>query len=145
MRVHDVGGVGGIVLDGTHAASNRVLYGIGSERQTDDRYGRTDNDSRHELVDPGNTGDLDNDCNHDIHERSEQCANDQSEITNLYRCRTTECREHGADECERGAKEDRTLELREQQIHDRTDTCAEQSGRRGHTVAHDSRNRDGCR
>ena len=128
------------------ARSDEIADRVARERKSDDRDGRSDDDCRHDLVDPFDARELHDDRDNDIDETGEACADDQAEVTEFHGGNGARERgEHRAEERERASEEDRASELREEQVNERADACAEQRRRLAHAVADDGRDRDGRR
>ena len=124
---------------------DRVADSIACERETDDSDGRSDDNSGHELVNPTNACELNDNCYKHIYEPCECSADDYAREACLCgSCAREGCR-HGAEECERGAEEYGASELGEEQINDGAHACAEERCGLGHSVADNRRNGDRCR
>ena len=134
-------------IDGApfHVATHQVTDGVAREAQADDGDGGSDDDRGHQLVDPLDAAELDDQGDGDINEARDQGAEDQAGIADGDGGRAAEGGEHGADEGEGRAEEHRAGAPGEEQIHDGADAGAEQSRRSAHPVADDRRNRDGRR
>ena len=128
-----------------HIAAHQVADGVARKAQSDDGNGGSDDDRGHQLVDPLDTAEFDDQRDDDIDQARDQGAEDQACITDGDGGRTAEGGEHGTDEGEGRAKEHRAGALGEEQIHDGADARAEQGRRSAHAVADDRRNRDGRR
>ena len=128
-----------------HVAAHQVADGVAREAQTDDGDGGSDDDRGHQLVDPLDAAELDDQGDDDIHQACDQGAEDQAGITDGDGGRAAEGGEHGTDEGEGRAEEHRAGAPGEEQIHDGADAGTEQSRRSAHPVADDRRNRDGRR
>ena len=87
--------------------AGQIADGIACQRKSDDCDGRSDDNCRHELIDPFDTDCFDDDC------------------------------KHGTEESEGASKEDRAGELGEEQVDQRADACTEQSRSLAHAVADD--------
>ena len=123
-----------------------VLDSGGSEGKTDKSNGGTDNDGGHELIDPSNANESDNDSDNDVNETAEQSADEESEIseTEAHGRSACECCGHGTDECEGRAEEYGAAEFGADLVNESTDTRAEECCGSRHTVTDDSGNGDGC-
>ena len=128
-----------------HVAAHQVADGVSRKTQSDDGDGGSDNHRRHQLVNPLDTAEFDDQGNGDIHETRDQGAEDQSGIADGNGCRTAEGGEHGADEGEGRAEKHGAGAPGEEQIHDGADTGTEQGRRGTHAVADNCGHRDGRR
>ena len=120
-----------------------VVDGGAGQGHTDQSHGGADNHGGHQLVDPLNANQLDDDGDDHIHQTGQDSAQDDAGETGLGRDGAGEGGDHGADEGEGRTQEHRAVELGEQLVHEGADTGAEQSGGGGHAVAHDGGNGDG--
>ena len=118
---------------------------VSREGKTDDRNGRTDNNGGHELVDPVDADLLDDKGDDNVYKTCHDRTDNHAEVAESDRGRTGKGGEHGVDEGEGGAEEDRALALGKEEVDERTASCAEQSGRGAHLVADDDGNDEGCR
>ncbi len=141
-------------IDGTalYARGHQVADCVACEAQSDDGDRRSDDDRGHQLVDPLDAGDLDDNRDDHIDEAGDQGADNQAGITDCHGGRTAECGEHQSEEREGRAEEHGAGALGEQKIDNGSDTGAEQRrGSRhvgsGYTVDHcghcDRRRHDG--
>ena len=135
---HNEGAVGVLRAVGEH-----VLNGSTCQRQTDQGNCGSDDHRGHQLVDPVNAGNLDDDGNDHIYQTGQSCTDDQTGKASGSGDRTGEGCHHGADKGEGGAQEHGASKLGEELIDDGTYTGAQQSGGSGHAVANDGGNCDG--
>ena len=126
-------------------AVQQIADSIACERKTDDGNGRTNNDSGHQLVDPSNTNELDDQRDNDINQACQNGTEDQAHVAEGHRNATGKGSCHRAEECEGRAKKYRALELGEELVNESTDTCTEQCGSGRHAVSDNDRNDQGCR
>ena len=125
--------------------AGQIADSVACEGESDDRDGRSDDDCRHDLIDPLDTDCFDDDCQDYIDKACEGCADDQACITGLRGDSASERCEHGSEESEGASEEDRAGKFREEQIDQCADACAEQSCCLAHAVADDRRDSDRCR
>ncbi len=117
--------------------AGQIADGIACQRKSDDCDGRSDDNCRHELIDPFDADCFDDDCQNHIDETREGRADDQTCVTGLCGNGTGKRCEHGAEESEGASKEDRAGELGKEQVDQRADACTEQSRSLAHAVADD--------
>ena len=134
---------GRFALEDGDIALEQIADGVSGKGESDDRDGRADDDGGHDLIDPVYADELDNSSDDDIYESGEECTDDEAEPAERHRNAACEGCEHGVDECERRAEEDRALSLGEQQVNQSADAGAEHCGGRSQAVADDHRDRDG--
>ena len=142
----NIGACHGVAFCIQHFSERQIADGVACQRKTDDGNGGPDNDRRHQLVDPFDTGKFHDHGDHNIDKAGKECADQQSEVAELNaRNRTGKRCQHGTDESERTAEEDGAAEFGEQQIDDGSHTGAEQRSGLLHAVADNGGHRDGRR
>ncbi len=138
VKVHDESAVRVLCCAGSIADC------VSCKGKTDDRYGRTDNDGRHEFADPSNTELLNEKSDDYVNKTCKYGTEDQTEVTYGHGHTACKCSSHGTEECERRTKEYGALEFSKEEINDSSDAGTEECCGLGHTVPYDCGNRDGC-
>jgi hypothetical protein len=107
MGIHDIGGGTRVVSMGESVADR-----VSGQGKTDDGHRGTDDDGGHQLIDPLDAGDLDDQGDHDVDQTGKHRADEQTGIANLNGRRAAESRELGAAEGDGRTQEHRDFELR---------------------------------
>ena len=124
-------------VDSGAACLDDVTHCGAREGKTDQSDRRPDDDGRHQLGDPLGADEVDHDSDHNVDKTCEDGAYQNAAVTEGG------CDEEGVQEREGASEEDRALELREEQVHDGTNACAEDRRRDLRGQADDGRDRNG--
>ena len=131
MEIHCVASADeGGVSDGlSHRASR--------EGKSDERNRGADDDGGHDLIDPANACELDDNGDDDVDKSRKHGADQDSKIADrlgrrAHGRRACKCRSHRTDEGKGAAEEYGAFELGKEQVDERARACAEQRRRNGH-------------
>ena len=116
--------VGLAVYDSCSAVAHDPACCRAGEGQTDERDDRSDDDGRHQLIDPTGADDLDDKTDDDVNKTCERNADEHAPVAVIL----TDCSRIRAEEGERGAEEYRASALGAEQVYDGADARAEQCG-----------------
>ena len=111
-----------------HAAGHKVADGVSGQRKADDGDGRPNDHDGHELLDPANTGNFNDNCNQNVDKSCQNGAYDQAGIAERHGHAACKRGGHAAEEGEGAAEEDRAAEFGEKQVDECADACAQQRG-----------------
>ena len=122
----------------------QVVDGVDGKRKSDQRNGRTDDDRRHEFVDPLNADEFNDERNDNVNESCKDGTDDETRIAGRSRSRAAECCEHRADKSKGRTEKSGAAELGEELVHQSTDACAKECGRLAHPISDDGGNENRC-
>ena len=117
---------------------------VSCQGKTNDGNGGTDNDGRHQLVDPGNADKLNDQRDDNVNQTCDNRTENESEASKGHGYTACERGAHRTEKCEGRAEKYGAPELGEEQVNESTDAGTEECGGRGHTVSDDDRD-DQCR
>ena len=130
----------------------QIADSVSGKRQTDDGNRGTDDNGGHQLVNPVDADQLDDQRDDHVHQTGSYRTDQQSEVADLHGHGTAEGSRHGAEEGEGRAEEHGASELGEQQVHDGAEACTDQRSGCAHrqvkivvVTRDDHGHRDGCR
>ena len=137
-----VGINGGVVGDGHGVTAGldlgeihglQITDGVTGQGQTDDGNGGANDHGGHQLFDPLNANELDDECDQHVDQTGDDGTDDQTQVTGLSGNGTGKGGAHGANEGEGGTQEYGALEAGEEQVDQSTNTGAEQGGGGAHS------------